>query len=242
MSIDFIDKRIIKTKIHNKGYGFVATENIPKNTIILSEYPSFKIFKYKTNTFEIFELIYSILNSNNKEYINKFNKYLPTNIDIRFELYINKIKKQFREMKNVKPQLYKYLNEHCSENDIILYCLKYICNAFDFFDEGPVILLNGSIFNHSCNPNIIFGKITENNNSKMIFITIRNIVKGEELCNSYIDIFLNTNKRKKLLVNQYGFVCNCNVCIKNIAKNDQVLKSQILSTKLIYKNVKFNNV
>lgn len=238
MTIDYIDRRIKKTLIPQKGYGFIATDFIPKHTIILTEHPSFRIDNYKSNTHEIFELIYVILTSNNENNKNKFLKYLPKTMDKNFTAISKKITDEFKNLKLKNPHIYKYLNSNYSMNDIILFCLKYVCNAFNFFEDGPIILLNGSIFNHSCNPNIIFGK---NNESKMVFITIKDINKGEEIQNCYIDIFKSTIERKKNLLNQYGFICKCDRCNKNF-NNISNLKKAISVTKELYSNLKFNNI
>lgn len=246
MTIDTIDTRIKKVKLGKKGFGFIATEFIPKNTVILSEYPSFKIDGYKSSEIEIFELLYVILTSSKKEYKKKFMKYLPKTIDNNLNFYVKKIKEEFNNLKLKNYQMYNYFVTNYDINEIVLFSLKYICNAFDFFEEGPIILLNGSIFNHSCNPNIIFGKSIgkspENNkSSKMNFITIRDINKGEELQNCYINIFESTKERKKKLLNQYGFNCECDKCDTKIF-NDQVLKNNVQNTKNLFSNLKFNNV
>ena len=167
MTITHIDTRIKKIQIGQKGYGFTATDFIPKNTVILSESPSFKIKNYRSNKYEIFELIYTILTSDKEDDITKFIKYLPRTVNNNFSVYTAKIINEFNNYKIINQQIYKFLVSNYSLNDIVLFSLKYICNAFDFFEDGPIILLNGSIFNHSCNPNIIFGK---DKDGKMIFL------------------------------------------------------------------------
>ena len=83
-----------------------------------------------------------------------------------------------------------------------------MCNAFDFGKYGPAILFNGALLNHSCDPNVIF----KQENKYMIFKTIKDINKGEELCNNYIDITLPKKRRLSILKSQYGFTCTCNRC------------------------------
>lgn len=235
-SINYIDKRIKKCYFDKKGHGFIATNDIPKNTIILKEYPSFLINNYKQSYFEIFELIYTILISDNVILKKKFMNYLPHKVNNNFTIYIKSIKTTFIDLEKNNKKLYQYLTSNYKIDEIILFCLKYICNAFNFFDKGPAILLTGSIFNHSCNPNIIFGK----KNDIMCFFTIRDIKKDEELCNSYTNIFKSTKYRKLHLLSQYGFECDCDRCLKN--KKIPELFDLINEIKINNKDMKFNNI
>ena len=53
----FIDPRLTKVVVLNKGYGIVATEDIPKDTIIIKEQPllidSDKLYCYSLQSFSI---------------------------------------------------------------------------------------------------------------------------------------------------------------------------------------------
>lgn len=232
-SIDYIHKNIQKKYINGKGYGFIAIDHIPKNTIILSEYPSFMIDKYKPSQYDMFELIYNILNSNNKSK-SRFMNYMPNSINDNYKQIIDDIKNVFKKLKSYNKHIYDFLINNYSMDDIILLSLKYISNAFDFFDEGPIILLTGSIFNHSCSPNIILGKYCSQDNkkpSKMIFTTIRDIKKGEEICDSYIDIFSDHYDRTINIKKRYGFTCMCDRCINDNQKKIYNLKKSIRDTK-----------
>lgn len=234
----YIDQRVKKLLIKNKGYGYIATDNIPKNTIIIKDQPAFIIPETQLIFSDMFQLLYQILTSSNKDNIKKFYNLVPSNLDNFIfdkdkiittlkELHHPKVTTcagsartasavQFGEDDNVGQKIYEYFIQYTNE-DILLLCAKYMCNAFDFHKDGPVILFNGTIFNHSCLPNVIFGK----ENNMMYFMTVRDINKGEELCDNYINILLPKKQRQEHLKNQYGFNCSCQRCLET---NKQILK------------------
>ena len=226
--MDYIDLRIAKTYIPGKGMGFIATENISNDTIIIKEKPLTNI-KDNIVYSDIFQLLYEILK--NKQLSIKFNKLQPKSLQ---DYSFNKGKKEriLSELKSLEThnsEIYSFLIENFNQEEILLYCAKYICNAFQF-DNKPVILFNGTIFNHSCLPNVIFGQ----NGSQMYFMTCRNILKGEEICDNYIDIISNKKERQLQLKEQYGFVCQCERCNdKNSKKYDnKVLMIEMRRKKL----------
>lgn len=83
---------------------------------------------------------------------------------------------------------------------------KYKRNAF-MFAGYPAILFNGAIFNHSCTPNVHFAPNVEK--TLMIFTTTRDILEGEELCDSYTTQCTSIGAAHIRLKSQYGFTCNC---------------------------------
>lgn len=225
-----IDNRITKTYIKGKGMGYVATVDIPANTILLKEKPSYKTDNKRNN---LLELIYIIINDDNKSKINNFKKYYPKKLDNRITLFEANLKYELELLKKSDIKKYNYLIENCSKEELQLNYMKCIQNGFMHALYGSIILLNGSIFNHSCDPNVLFG----NNGDETIFITIRDIKKGEELCNSYISIYLDREKRQKTLLNQYGFICKCTRCINNNDLNiDRINKIKTMN-KLIYNKI-----
>lgn len=228
MTVEYIHEHIKKIYIEGKGYGFVATKNISKNSIILIESPSFKIKSYSPTCYDMFELLYNITKSDNFAAKTKFENYMPKSMEEEYRQITIEIKNILANLKLHRTYIYDFLHDNYSVDEIILLCLKYISNAFDFFDDGPVILLTGSTFNHSCSPNIIFGKsVKDKNNPKMIFKTIKDICKGEELCNSYVDIFKNYKTRSMNIKKRYGFVCTCCRCTNDTSKKISDLKKQI---------------
>ncbi|XWV24666.1 hypothetical protein QJ856_gp1118 [Tupanvirus deep ocean] len=207
-----MDARIKIDNIPNKGKALIATEKIPKNTVIIKELPAFMIPKNKHIFCDIFQLLYTIMNSNDTETKNKFISLAPDKIDnfLHHKKVFLKALHNLSRMRNKHAKkIYSFLVNNHTENEIVLLCAKYMCNAFEFGNDGPVILLLGTLMNHSCDPNVKFIK----ENGYMVFRTSRNIQVGEELCDHYIDIKLPKNKRQKMLKERYGFVCKCPRCI-----------------------------
>jgi len=70
-----------------------------------------------------------------------------------------------------------------------------------------------ALFNHSCDPSIIRFYIEDN----VCVQTIKNIKKGEEICENYGPIFFHSAKedRQARLKAQYWFDCNCISCEDN---------------------------
>lgn len=200
-----LDVRIQKQKILNKGYGLIAKEFIPVNTLIIREIPYYTINAKYRNTNEVFELLYNIMNSN-KETIKKFMNLVPKeNIMLNYNILV--------ELEKSDKIIYEYFINNFSLKEIELFILKYMHNAFLIhIINKPCILFTGTLLNHACIPNIIFGSKKIGNKIVMDFITMRDINKGEELYISYIDITQSVHGRQKELFERYNFICKCEGC------------------------------
>lgn len=180
----------------NKRFGFIAKCIIPKDTVILKEEPYVCVTEH--NPYNMFNLIYEAIQKK-REF---FMQLLPENLQ-NYNLNIEDIK---RELNNVSSDVRDYFIS-IGEDVILLYCAKFYSNAFGFVLE-PIFLEYGVIFNHSCEPNVEFTC----HESVMVFKTIRDVEKGEELYISYIDTEDDFESRKYELQNRYGFICRCNKC------------------------------
>ncbi|QKF93531.1 SET domain-containing protein [Fadolivirus algeromassiliense] len=200
--MSFLDKRLKKTIIKNKGFGMIATNNIKKGEIIIRDTP----FTIRSNKIysEIFQLIYEALND--PDISSKFMKLQPKSLE-NYNINKDRIKNELEIVKNYNADMYNYFINNYTFDDILLLCAKYMSNAFDFKGK-PAFLFVGTLLNHSCLPNVIFGE----RDGIMVFMTVKSISKGEEICDNYIDITMPKNERKKHLLEQYGFECNCERC------------------------------
>jgi hypothetical protein len=78
--------------------------------------------------------------------------------------------------------------------------------------QGSAVYLLGSMFNHSCEPNV---DVTfPNNNAEIAFVAATDIAKHTELCISYIDAGVSRAARQEQLRFAYGFLCQCPKCVE----------------------------
>ena len=78
--------------------------------------------------------------------------------------------------------------------------------------QGSAVYLLGSMFNHSCEPNV---DITfPENNAEISFVAAMDIPKHTELTVSYIDATAGRAARQEQLRFAYGFRCGCPKCVE----------------------------
>ena len=235
-------KHIMKTHMDGKGFGIIATKNLKRFTIILTDVSIINksvIYDAEThNEAEIIELymVAHLLNPENVDAMTKFSKLSPHTLD---EHVISKkeISKRIDGLKNKKIK--DLLSQHTIDN-IRLCVEKYKRNAFNIDNTHktivPGIFVNGAIFNHSCDPNISFIYF----NDMMYYFLNRDVTRGEELTDSYIDVACSREVRQIVLLDRYNFVCECNTCTnkKNIGKNKLTMlkycKTNDVCKNLIY--------
>ncbi|XP_031619234.1 SET and MYND domain-containing protein 4-like [Contarinia nasturtii] len=92
---------------------------------------------------------------------------------------------------------------------------QYTSDQLKVTDIAPM----GCIFNHSCAPNVFNDVI----NDKAVFITIRPVRKGEQLFISYLgeNASNSTDNRQMSLLEDFGFVCECDKCQPHCSHVDQ---------------------
>jgi len=211
--MSFISTKLKKTFIQNKGYGFIAIKNIKCGEILIKDIP----FTLLTNDIysDIFQLLYEVFK--NDVILSQFMKLHPKSFGTIHNVNHNAIFDELLKVKKHNTEIYDFFVSNHTTNDIVLFCAKYMCNAFNFKDK-PSFLFNGTIINHSCLPNTIFGEVDD----KMIFKAVRDIKIGEEIYDNYVDITLCKSERNKHLLNQYGFLCNCERCSET---KDSIVKN-----------------
>ena len=110
-----------------------------------------------------------------------------------------------KSIKNIDIKLYNYFQQFQKE-ELEFYFAKYIYNAFEGNDSGPLTLPKIAKLNRSCNSNVYFYFNREN--GCMYLKAKMNIKKGEEIFDSYLE-----NKKIKnhkiYLHEHYGFNCGC---------------------------------
>ena len=79
---------------------------------------------------------------------------------------------------------------------------------------GCALIPRGSMFNHSCNPNLV----KSYHGWVMNFSTVRQVSAGEELCLSYLkQTNIPVEDRRKTLLDHFGFLCRCVKCERELA-------------------------
>ena len=88
--------------------------------------------------------------------------------------------------------------------------------------NGSAIYALGSMFNHSCAPNV--NVAWPQRNHLIDFVAKENVKKGEQFTISYIDLnearSLDVAKRRAQLEEAYGFVCECTRCVEETRNNN----------------------
>jgi len=170
--------------------------------------------KESTVLFRVCLLLHTIL-ALRKEDLDHF-----ASLDVSFPLHPNDNATLWRKAKDIISPL---LNDQ--ENQRLLYLEKLFLddlslvtrvigtNCFssrDSQDGACGIFLQASLLSHSCQPNCSW--IYDLDNRILEIKTTQNIPKGEELTVSYIPVSDDSQARKKILQQQRGFDCCCQLC------------------------------
>lgn len=198
---NFISDKISLIATDDNYNKVLAKSKITKDELLIIEYPSINLFGDWSDNRELRTL---------KKYIdNKETSYIkdlyPRNYSYKKTKMVKSIHKIIKSIKSSDNKLY-YFFQQFSNDDIEFYFAKYIYNAFEGNEFGPLTLPFIAKLNHSCNPNV---KFTFNKyNGCMYVYALRNISVGDEIFDSYLEN-KNTFNHKDYLCNHYGFICDC---------------------------------
>lgn len=116
---------------------------------------------------------------------------------------------------------------------------KIKCNSFAISNEeftntiGAGLYLNGSLFNHDCNPNCI--QIFDG--QKLKVVTLRDVRQEEELNISYC-ILPDCKHERQCYLDTYSFACTCQICTDSKHEKEMLsLKSGSVMTESEYKKM-----
>lgn len=189
----------------SKGRHIVATKDIPKNTIIIKELP----FLTAEDAYDALYQLYRDADDTPDTYFTElFETLTPSCIDRCMISYAD----ISEDLKTLPSYISEYFMQWKPEK-LILYVAKFYRNAFRYkhANAAPCALLRtGTLLNHSCDNNVDFHT---DKNGYFIFKANRDIYKGEELCDTYIETNMSTKKRKQILFERYNFACNCTKCV-----------------------------
>ncbi|XP_043682163.1 SET and MYND domain-containing protein 4-like [Vespula pensylvanica] len=90
--------------------------------------------------------------------------------------------------------------------------------GLDGRERGIVLMPFYSLFNHSCNPNVVRYSISK----KVVMSAIHPIKKGEQLFDNYGQHYaiIEQSKRKENFLQQYYFLCKCTACRSDLPRYD----------------------
>jgi hypothetical protein len=157
------------------------------------------------------DLVYKMLHDEEDElFPRKHNKFVLDNT------YVKIMDRSIRDMlKDKKQQKFFQYFSSVERTKLIRYYAKFIYNAFALGDKGAAINVIAARFNHSCEPNVQFTPIYKDGCFVIVFKALKDIKKGEELFNSYLqDRDMRYIDRMEYLKIHYGFMCSCVKCIK----------------------------
>jgi len=103
--------------------------------------------------------------------------------------------------------------------------LNSFCLMEPYSQKGPQrsikaygIYQKATFFNHACIPNacrfdyVESGQPGDEHNTDIVIRLIKDVAVGSEICISYFRINKDYSTRKKILMEDYGFVCECDRC------------------------------
>lgn len=189
--------KFINSNDYNK---VIAINNINKDELLIIENSDINLFGESSDNREL-KIV--------KKYIENKDKFFIKNLYPRSQTYkkTEMIKSIHNMIKNVKTDknLYNYF-QSITKEEIELYFAKYLYNAFEGNEFGPLTLPKIAKINHSCNPNVFF--TFDKTNGCMYLKAKCMIRKNEEIFDSYLE-----NKKiknhKSYLEMHYGFSCDC---------------------------------
>jgi len=131
-------------------------------------------------------------------------------------------------VEKIFPKTVENMDYYLSESEMLSLLCKEEVNTFGFYypikfflkqrstheveDEDLMyawgLYYVSSLFNHSCAPNI-YKRTTGRGH---IFRALHDIGIGTPLTHCYVDLHINTNQRRKELLDHYGFHCVCERC------------------------------
>lgn len=196
-----------------KGRCLIATTHIKAGSIVIKEYP-FLVAE------DAYDAIYQLYGGEDegesygddgegnedegKQKRDAFEGLAPYTLD----KYVISYEDICEEMSTL-PEYVRESLAQIPKNKLRLYLAKFYRNAFTYTSPPCALLSLGSLMNHSCDNNVDFEVHAR---GYYIFKANRDIQAGEELCDSYLQTYKSTKKRKDRLLHQYGFACTCAKC------------------------------
>lgn len=198
----------------------IAKGDIPKNTLL---YSGDAIMTYRRLKPEMTALLCSLRSLDMSElYI------LHRVLDDLYPREQNDLREYLsRKYQGISKEFVESITRgDCFENIIEA---KAMANCFSSSEEYLCVYGLGSKFNHSCTPNCC--NFTNRDHTLRI-TAIRDIKKGEECTITYEHVILDVKDpslRKKLMLRDHYFICECPSCTTNARTDNSAYSSYMLS-------------
>jgi hypothetical protein len=173
-----------------KGRTVIASENIPKGSIIIREKPALLAE-------DALDAIYQLKSDD----IGEFELLAPHTLDKYMIGYEDLCRDIARLPGYMQPSL-----RAMQPDRLRLLVAKFYRNAFTYTNHQSALLFQGALLNHSCDHNVDFHI---DKNGDFLFHANRDIQAGEECCDNYL---ISCKRPLDFLLRQYGFVCSCPTC------------------------------
>jgi len=188
--------------IAGRGLGCIASKDIKKGSLILSENPQIPDIHNSTNNiWALMEAFLQMSESDKLEYMSLHDKY--DNMEV-LPSYSQLLMKQ--ELLDMKSRISFIFGEE-TEKVLKIYRI-YESNCFD---DG--VSIKASRLNHSCNANTSFVVL---DNVPDQIRAISNIKQGEEITINYLSAsdfsMMNREFRQASLLKAWHFICSCDLC------------------------------
>ena len=218
---EYTSNNICIQKDKLKGLVLLAKEEIPKGTMIIASKAIEYVPKNNDNLIKIYYQKEEYQKKLITKIIEKMN-YCKEDIPEIYELY-DKTNSEL-SLEERKQNYYKNISKKSidiPEKNLSGIFSNAIATKLYLFDELDLLLgifYYPSFMSHSCIPNT---KILGIGNFIFIF-TERLIKKNEEITTSYIDCNEEYNKRQEKLKKFYGFECQCELCLSEKKKFQEI--------------------
>ena len=191
--MNFISDKI--SIISNEDYyKIISNKNITNKELLIIEYPDINLFGLENINREEQILQLYLKNKDNQLILDLYPRSTSYTLTSLIKKMVHGI------------NINKSINKNINKNIVELFAAKYIFNAFEGNDYGPLTLPIIAKTNHSCKPNARF-RFNRETGSMHLF-AIRDIKKNEEIYVSYLENKKIDNHRL-YLQEHYGFICNC---------------------------------
>jgi len=213
VNINTNTSKIVITKTADY-YSVKAVRNIKKSEIILIEYPKCVLY----GEYDIdrgLQVVKKYMEQMDTDYIKElyprdFDRFNPNTLIKNIHKIINYLDtdKKHNSHNSQVSSIIDFFKQY-SKRVIEFYYAKYIYNAFEGFQYGPLTLPILAKFNHSCKKNNIEFKF-DTSKGCMIVSTTCNVKKDDELFNSYL-YNKNIENHKAYIFEHYNFDCGCKI-------------------------------